>query len=64
MTVASVVVATKKFLFGICNCTVEGLVGTDEFLLVLGTLYVFGYVHVRSHVPQGMDSLTQLLKVL
>ena len=55
MTVTSVAVATKKFLLGMCECTVDSDVGTCDFSLVLQILHVCGYVHVRSHVFPGMD---------
>ena len=55
MTASSVAVATKKFLFGMCDCTVSSNAGTGDFSLVLGVLYVCGHAHVRSHVPPGMD---------
>ena len=32
---SSVAVATTKFLYGICDCTVESDVGKSEFSLVL-----------------------------
>ena len=35
VTVASAVVVTTKFLFGICDCTVDSDVGTGDFSLVL-----------------------------
>ena len=35
MTVANVAVATTKFLFGICACTVDSDVGAGNFSLVL-----------------------------
>ena len=53
--VIRVAVATMKFLFGICDCTVDTDIGTGDFSLVLGILYVCGHVHVRSHVSPGMD---------
>ena len=53
--VTSVAVATTKFLFVICNCTVGSGVGADDFSLVLESLHVCGYAHVRSHVSPGID---------
>ena len=55
MTVTSVAFATTYFLFGICNCTVNNDVGTGDFSLMQGILHVCGFVHVQSHVFQGMD---------
>ena len=55
MTVTSVAVVAKKFLFGTCDCTVDSDAGTGELSLVLGILHLCGHVHVRSHMPLGMD---------
>ena len=55
MTVASVAVARTKSLFGMRNCMVNSNVGMGDFLLVLGSLQVCEYAHVRSHVSQDMD---------
>ena len=55
MTVSSVAVATNKFKFDVCNCTVGNDVGTGDFSLVLGVLHVCGHAHVRSHVSPGMS---------
>ena len=41
-----VAVATTKFLFGMCDCTVDIDVGTGDFSLVLGILHVCAHVHV------------------
>ena len=49
MTVASVAVATMKFLSGMRDCMVDSDFGTSDYSLVLGIL------HVRSHVSPGMD---------
>ena len=46
-------ICDKKFLFGMCNCTVESDVGTGDFSLLLRILQVCGHAHVRSHVPPG-----------
>ena len=40
MTVTSVAVATTKFLFGMCDCTVDSDTQTGEFSLMLGILHV------------------------
>jgi len=40
VTVTIVAVATTKFLFGTCDCTVDSDVGTGDFSLVLGILHV------------------------
>ena len=55
MTVTSVVVATAKFLFVMCDRTVDIDVGTGDCSLVLGILHMCGHVHVRSYVSPGMD---------
>ena len=55
MTDTSVAVATTKFLFGMCDCTVDSDVGTGDFSLVPGILHVCGHAHVRSHVSLGLD---------
>ena len=55
MTVVSVAVEATKFLFGMCDCTDDSDVGTDDFSLVPGILHVCGHAHVRSHVPPDMD---------
>jgi len=41
-----VAVTTMKFLFGMCDCTVDSDVGTGYFWLVLEILLMFGRVHV------------------
>ena len=41
MTVTSVAVATAKFLFGICDYTVDSDVGTGNIWLALGILHVW-----------------------
>ena len=48
VTATSVEVATTKFLLGMRNCTVDSDIGT-------GILHVCGYVHMRLHVPPGME---------
>ena len=53
MTVTSVAVATTKSLFGKCNCTVDGDVGTGDFLLVLGILHLYGRAHVGLLLSPG-----------
>ena len=53
--VTSVAVATAKFLFGMCNCTVDSDIGMGGFSLVLGILHVSGHAHVRSYMSLGMD---------
>ena len=54
MTVTSVAVATKKFLAGMCDCTVYSDAGTGDFSLVLGILQVWGHGRVQSHVSPSM----------
>ena len=54
MTVTSISFATKKFLCGMCYCTVDSNVGTGDFSPVLGILHVCGHADVRSHVSPGM----------
>ena len=55
MTVTSVAVVTAKFLFGVCNCTVDNVVGKGDSPLVLEILHVCRYVDMRSHVSPDMD---------
>ena len=55
MTVTCVAVVTAKFLFGMCNCTVDSDVGTGDFLLMLGIFHMCGHVHMQLHMSQGMD---------
>ena len=55
MTITSVAVATKKFLFGMCDCTVDSDVGTNDFSLVLRIFNVCGHAHVRSCISLGME---------
>ena len=55
VTVTSVAVATTKFLFNMCGCTVAGDVGTGDFYLVLDILHVCGHTHARSHMSPSMD---------
>ena len=55
MTDNSVAVATTKFLFGMCDCTVDSEAGTCDFALVLESLHEYGDAHMRSHVSPGMD---------
>ena len=55
VTVTSAAGATLKFLFGMCDCTVDSDVGNGDFSLVLGILHVYGHAHVRSYVPPDMD---------
>ena len=47
MTVTSVAITTAKFLFGMCNCTVDSDVGMYNFLLVLGILWTYAHVIMR-----------------
>ena len=58
MTVTSVTVATTKFLFGMCDCTVDSDVGTEDFSLVLRILHVCGKARVRSHMSPGIDCIS------
>ena len=55
MTVPSVAVAITKFLFGMCDCTVDSAVDTGDFSLVLGLFHVCRQAHVRSHVSSDMN---------
>ena len=41
VTITNAAVATAKFLFGMCDCTVDIDVGTGDFSLVLGILHVW-----------------------
>ena len=55
----NVAVTTSKFLFDICDYTVDSHIGTGEFSLALGILHVCGHTDVRSHVPPGMECCLQ-----
>ena len=55
MTITSVAVATTRFLFGMCNCTLDNDVGTNDISHVLVILHICGLAHVRSHVSTDMD---------
>jgi len=55
MTVTSFAVATKKFLFGMCDCMVDSDAGKGDLSFELGILHVCGHAHVRSHLSPGMD---------
>ena len=55
-TVTSVVVATTKFLFGMCDCTLNSGAGTGDLSLGLEILHVCGHAHVCSHVSLGMET--------
>ena len=57
MTATSVADAMAKFLFGMCDCTINSDVGRSDFSLVLGTSHVCGREQVRSHVSPGMHWL-------
>ena len=54
VTVNSVAVTTTKFLFCLCDCTVDSDVSTGYFPLLLGILHVCEHAHVQSHVSPGM----------
>ena len=43
VTVTSVAVVKKRFLYGTCNFMVDSDVGTGDFLLVLVILHVWAY---------------------
>ena len=48
-TVTSVAVATKKSLFGICDCTVHSEVGTGNFSLLQGMeTRMCNHTHLRA----------------
>ena len=57
LTVTSVAIVTKKFIFGMCTCTVDSEASTGDFSLVLGTLNVCGHAHVRSHLSPGTSRI-------
>ena len=62
MTATGVAAATKKLLFGTCDSTVESDVGTGDFSLVLGILYVCRLTltaTVKTLVISLMIALTQ-----
>ena len=46
-----VVVAATKFLFSLCDCTVDSNVGTGDFSIMLEILNVCGH----AYVSPGMD---------
>ena len=50
VTVTSVAVATRKFLRGVCNCTVDRDVGTADFSLVPWILHVWARICAIAHV--------------
>ena len=54
MTVTSIAVPTTKFLFGMCNCTVDSDVGIGSFSLLLGILHMCGHMHLQSQVSLSM----------
>ena len=53
VTVTRNAVATTKFLFGICDYTVDSDTGALDFSLVLGILHLCG--NVRWHVSPVKD---------
>ena len=55
MTVTSLAVAMVMFLFGMCHCAVDSVVGTSNCLLVLGILHLSGHTHVQSHMFPVVD---------
>ena len=57
MTIISFAVAKKKFLFGMCDCTVDSDVGARNFSLVLESWHMCGHTYVRLHVSFGMDCI-------
>ena len=56
----SFTVESTKFLFCLCDCTVDSNVGKGEFLLMPGILHVCRLAHVRSHMSPSMDCLLSL----
>ena len=60
VTATSVAVATTKFLFGMCDCTVDKDVGKGGFLLMLETLHLCEHSYMLSHMSPGMDCPIQL----
>ena len=50
MTVVSVAVEAMKFLFGMCDGTVDSDVGTENFSPVPGILHACGHAHVPSNM--------------
>ena len=57
MTVISVAARLTKYLFCMCDSTVESDVGKGDFSLVggRGILHVCGCTHVRLRVSPAMD---------
>ena len=55
LTITSVAVATMKCPFGMWDCTVGSDIGTGDFSLVQGILYMCGHTQVPSHVSPGID---------
>ena len=53
MTVTSIAVVTMKFLFGMCDCTVDVDVGMGDFSLLLWILHVCGHMHESLGMDPG-----------
>ena len=60
MTVISLAVARKKFLFGCANARLSD-VGTSNFSFMLGILHVYRHAHVQSHVSPDMGCYNKSL---
>ena len=55
VAVASVAIATTKFLIGMSDCMVDSDVGTSNSSLLLRSLHACGRTYVRSPVSTGLD---------
>ena len=62
MTVTSVAIATTTFLFSMRDFTVDSVVDTGDFSLVLEILDMCRHPRVRSHKSPGMDCCTITLE--
>ena len=63
VTIASVAVATTKFLFDICECILNSGAGTGDVSLVLEILHEFDHEHVRSHMSPGIELNVYIVQV-
>ena len=64
LTITSIAVATMKSPLGMWDCTVGSDVGTGDFSLVHGILYVCGHAQVPLHVSPGIDCPRKLFLII
>ena len=57
LAVTSAAVATTKFLFDMCHCTVDSDVVTGNFSFILGILHMYRHVNVQLYMFQGMNCI-------